>query len=199
MQRKKEVHDIIKFVEKAGKLETTWRFSETFKDLRESVADHSWRLSLMTFLVEEEFGLKLDVKHAMKIAIVHDLAEAITGDIDAFHVITGKISNKQKIANEKKAINIITRGFPFGNKIKKLWQEYLDQKTKEAKFVKALDKIEAFLSILEAGYKEYNRDVFYANYADDAVKQFPPLKSLLAGIKTRLKRELSKGKIKWVE
>src|SRR3989338_7185351 len=132
----REIHDIIKFVDEAGKLENTFRFSETLKDVRESVADHSWRLSLLTFLVDDEFDLKLNVKHALKMAIVHDLAEALTGDIDAFHVITGKITEKQKIANEKRAINKITKGYPLGKDIKKLWQEYLDSKTKEAHFVK---------------------------------------------------------------
>ena len=196
---KKEVRDIIKFVQNARKLKSTFRFSETLKDMNESVADHSWRLTLMTFLVSEELNLKLDVSRALKLAIVHDLAEALTGDIDAWHVITGKISKKRKEQNEKKAIEKITKDFPFGSKIKSLCQECLDQTSDEAKLVKGLDKIEALLSIYEAGHKKYTKKVFHGNYADEAVHNFPQLDGLLVGVKKRLKKELSKGNVTWKE
>lgn len=196
---KKELHKIITFIEKAGMLESQLRFSETLKNWNESVADHSWRLALMTFLVDDELHLNLDVKHALKIAIVHDLAEALTGDIDAYHVITGRITKKEKERMEKAAIKNITRGFLFGEKIVKLWEEYLHQKTREAKFVKALDKLEAFLAVCEAGHKNYTQKIFYGSYADDAIKNFPELLPILTLVKKKLQKEMAKGKITWKE
>nr|NQU91084.1 HD domain-containing protein [Bacteroidota bacterium] len=53
------------------------------KNHSESSAEHSWRLSLMAFLVANELKItKVNVEHAMKLALVHDLAESLTGDID---------------------------------------------------------------------------------------------------------------------
>ena len=124
--KKKEIHEIIDFVEKARELETTWRFSETLKGINESVADHSWRLTLMTFVVAEEKDIHVNMAHALKIAIVHDFAEALTGDIDAYHVITGKITPQEKERNERKAIKKITKGFSFGKDIHSLWLEYVN-------------------------------------------------------------------------
>jgi len=196
---KDKIREIIDFVGEVGKLEATWRFSATFKDRKESVADHSWRLSLLSFLVADELKLNLNLAQTLKIAIVHDLAEALTGEIDAFRVITGEISKKSKDKNELKAIMTITSNFSFGKNIKELWQEYLDQATREAKYVRALDKLEAFLTILEAGHQEYKQNVFYGNYADEAVSNFAELEPLLAEVKKRLKKELSKGKIEWKE
>ena len=196
---KNKVNEIIDFVAEVGKLESTWRFSETFKDRKESVADHSWRLSLMSLLLADELNLDLNLARTLKLAIVHDLAEALTGEIDAFRVITGEISKKSKDENELKAIKKITTNFSFGKNIKELWQEYLDQETNEARYVKALDKLEAFLTILEAGHQEYKQKIFYANYADAAVNNFSELEPLLLEVKKRLKKELTKGKIVWKE
>jgi putative hydrolases of HD superfamily len=196
---KKKVQDIIKFSGDAGKLESTFRFSETLKDMKESVADHSWRLTLMTFLISEELDMNLDVGKALKLALVHDLAEAFTGEIDAWKIITGKVSKKSKFVKEKKAMDKMTKGLQFGNQVKSLWQEYEDQNSKEAKLVRGLDKIEAFLSIYEAGHQNYKKKVFHSNYADEAVNNFPQLKPLLSDVKEMLKKEMKKGKIKWVE
>ena len=62
-----------------------------------------------------------------------------------------------------------------------------------------MDKIEALLYLNEVGYKSYKRKQFYANYADEAIKNFPELKGLLNKVKSNLKKELMKGNIEWVE
>ena len=49
----------------------------------------------------------------------------------------------------------------------------------------------------EAGHKKYTKNVFYGNYADEAVKNFPELESVLKAVKYKLKREISKGKVVW--
>jgi len=200
MTKEKNLSDIIEFLEHAGKLRSAVRFNATLKNSsKETTSEHSWRLALMTFLVANELKIKINVDHAIKLALIHDLAESVTGDIDAYYVITGHVKKEEKDRAEIKAIKKITKGYIFGKGIEKLCKEYLEKKSKEAKFVKALDKIEALLYLNEVGYKSYKRKQFYANYADEAIKNFPELKGLLNKVKSNLKKELMKGNIEWVE
>ncbi|PIN74358.1 hypothetical protein COV20_00345 [Candidatus Woesearchaeota archaeon CG10_big_fil_rev_8_21_14_0_10_45_16] len=197
--KEEQLRQIMQFLGKAGKLRETIRFDSTLSDHRESTADHSWRLSLMVALVAEELKIDLDVGRAMKIALVHDLAESVTGDIDAYRVITHEYSKEDKDRKEKEAITKILAGFSFKDNIKNLWNEYFYQETREARFVKALDRIEAFLTILESGHASYLLHLFYSDYADEAVRNFSELADFLKVVKEELRQELSKGNIGWVE
>jgi len=69
--------------------------------------------------------------------------------------------------------------------------------TPEARFVKALDKIETLTQIAEAGHKIYDAPEFIANYADQAVRNFPLLEGMLKIVKRKLKAEFKKGRILW--
>ncbi len=190
---------LLAFFEKAGKLKKTERFTATLRANRESTAEHSWRLSLMVLLIAHDLKLDLDIAHAVNIAIIHDLAESVTGDIDAYDMMQGIMTQKQKNINEKKALQQLTKGFSFGSKITSLWQEYLEQKSPEARFVKALDKIESFLYLAEQGPMMYAQPEFHANYADAAVNNFPQLSAMLNLVKKKIKRKFCKGEIVWKE
>ncbi len=136
---------IFDFLHKVGKLKLTFRFSEVKnmpEDLKDSSAAHSWRLVLMVFIVADELNLDINIEHALEIAIIHDIVEAITGDIDQVLIFDGKVSKEEKQRNEKEAMEKLKESLPLklGNKVSNLWNEYEGSPTKEAKFVKALDK-----------------------------------------------------------
>jgi hypothetical protein len=67
--------------------------------------------------------------------------------------------------------------------------------TKEAMFVKALDKIETLTQLVETGYTIYDKPQFIANYANKAVNKYPELLPLLKIVKRKLKEEFIKGNI----
>lgn len=77
---KKSLAKLLDFFVVAGKLKKAIRFSAAKKIKGDSSADHSWRLALMVFTVAKELKLKMNVEKAMKIALVHDIAEAVTGE-----------------------------------------------------------------------------------------------------------------------
>ncbi|MBI4215072.1 HD domain-containing protein, partial [archaeon] len=169
-------------------------------------AEHSWRLALMTFIIASECKVKLDLNRAMALALLHDLAEAKTGDIDAYKVIVGEQSLDEKAKNEKKAMREMTDDLSFGDWIYSLWNEYEQQESVEAKFVHALDKIEAFLHIAERGVKAYIPKEFHADYADKAVeafdeatRHFPEVRDLLEMVKTDLKQQFEAVGVAWVQ
>lgn len=85
------------FLHQVGKLKDTYRFSqvETLKNT-ESTADHSWRLSLMAFIVADELKLDINVERAVRIAIVHDIIESVTGDVDYRLIVENKVTKEEK-------------------------------------------------------------------------------------------------------
>ncbi len=189
------------FLRLAGKLKEVERYNEKRNGQKESVADHSWRLALMVFLIAEKLNLDVDILKAMKIALIHDIAESITGDIDAVLVMEGKVSKEEKETGEIKAMeeikNIASDG--IGKEIYSLWDEYEKCQTREAKFIKALDKIETLLHLVESGHKTFDKPKLIPRYADKTVKNFPELMPMLKAVKQKLKEEFAKGGIVWKE
>lgn len=192
---------IFNFLHIAENLKSTLRYLHTANGDKESSAEHSWRLSLMVFLIAEELKIDLDLMRAVKMALVHDLAESITGDIDAIKIAEGEISKKEKYELEKRAMQKIKNSLPEerGMEIYALWHEFEKSETAEAKFVKALDKLETLTQIAEMGYKFYDKPQFIANYANMAVCEFPVLKGMLKIIKRELKAKFEKGEIPWLK
>ncbi|MCR5102580.1 MAG: HD domain-containing protein, partial [Butyrivibrio sp.] len=67
----------------AERLKDTPRHCTTTNRRTESVAEHSWRISLMAFLLRHEFP-DLDMNKVVDMCIIHDLGERFTGDIPTF-------------------------------------------------------------------------------------------------------------------
>ena len=78
-----EYRSFLDFLDKAEKLKCNTRHSWTSSGRHESVAEHSWRLALMAMLLGEQFS-DLDRNKVIKMCLIHDLGEAVTGDIPAF-------------------------------------------------------------------------------------------------------------------
>ena len=67
----------------AERLKDTTRHCTTSRGRPESVAEHSWRISLMAFLLRDEFPA-LDMDKVVDMCLIHDLGECFTGDIPSF-------------------------------------------------------------------------------------------------------------------
>uniref|UniRef100_A0A7S3XU85 5'-deoxynucleotidase n=1 Tax=Heterosigma akashiwo TaxID=2829 RepID=A0A7S3XU85_HETAK len=110
-------------------------------DLPESVSDHMYRMSMCSFLLSDP---AVDRMWCTKMALVHDLAEALAGDITP-HC---GVSEAEKRRREEAALDNILETVPspeIGNEIRELWLEYESGSTPEAIFVKDLDKFEMIL------------------------------------------------------
>jgi putative hydrolase of HD superfamily len=124
----------LKSVRRAG-----WVSKVKIKDA-ESVADHSFSMCAMAMLLSDMLGL--DTHRAMKMVILHDLAESIVGDY-----MPGDVTPREKLALEKKAMKSILSGLPRKTKAEyeKIWFEYLQNRTEVARFVHRIDKLEMAL------------------------------------------------------
>lgn len=129
----------------AENLKNYTRHSWTSTGRQESVAEHSWRLSLLAYFVADEFP-EADINKVIQMCIFHDMGEAFTGDIPIFN----KTDEHEKIESEKLYSWIDSLPVPYNEKLRQLFTEMDEQKTLEAKIYKALDKIEVVLQHNEA-------------------------------------------------
>lgn len=136
---------LIEFLGKIEKLKCNTRHSWTSDGRRESVAEHSWRLAVMAMLCEDEFP-ELDMQKVIKMCLVHDFGEAITGDIPAFQKTRGHEDE------EYMAIAFLLSELPIGraDELAELFEEMEARVTPEAKLLKALDNLETLISHNEA-------------------------------------------------
>ena len=205
--RQQKITDILTFLKRSKSLESAKRYGSSLSAAQNTVAEHSWRLGIMALVIGTECKVRVDTNHALTLSLIHDLAEAKTGDIDAYdQILAGKPLVENKAALEESAVREMTDDLPFGDWIYSLWKEYEDQETVEAKFVKALDRIEGFLHIAENGVEMYVPKEFHADYAnkaveafDEATHHFPELKDLLDAVKKDLQQQFERAGVKWVD
>ena len=137
--------DYINFLNAIEKLKCNTRHSWTSSGRQESVAEHSWRLAVMAMLCADEYP-ELDINKVIKMCLIHDLGEAITGDIPAF------LKTTADEANEEKAIDTLLSALPeeMRTEFSALFDEMSKLETTEAKLFKSLDNMEALVSHNEA-------------------------------------------------
>jgi putative hydrolases of HD superfamily len=193
------IEKIFDFLHIAEKLKTTYRFGSIKGVKGDSSADHSWRLALMVFLFAEELDLNINISQAIKIALVHDLPEAITGDIDNYLQYTNQVSKEEKNNGEIKAINELKSILPesVGEEIYCLWKEYEDGETEEAKYVKALDKIEAIMQNIRYGKAGINIPDMIALHTRKSVKNFPALIPVNNRLLAEVKKYFDEYGVEW--
>jgi len=171
------ISQILNFIHLAEKLKIERRNGYTSQNIQESVADHCWRVSLLVLLLAPYLGRKIDVEKALKLSVIHDLAEIITGDFPYYIFENNLKLREKKFYNELEAIQSLKNHLPkkIGDEIFNLWKEFEDGLSYESKFVNALDKIEAQVQHNEADFKNWNKhDLKYASNLLDKYCEFDP-------------------------
>ena len=151
----------IEFLNAIEKLKCNTRHSWTSSGRQESVAEHSWRLAVMAMLCADEYPT-LDINKVIKMCLIHDFGEALTGDIPAF------LKTEENEKAEKKAINTLLSLLPSETKeeLSVFFEEMSELSTDEAKLYKSLDNLEALISHNEADIstwlpREYEENLSY--------------------------------------
>ncbi len=201
INKKANLEKIIDFIHESAKLKKIFRYKEHHRDLWESTAEHSWRMALMVILFARELDLKINVGRAVEIALVHDLPESINDDIAITVLVKNRNLLAKKARNERIAMRQLQKVLPprEGDTLYELWNEYEESKTPEARFVRALNKLEAVAHLLEAGYKTFAQPDFMIKYLNETKIDFPPLKAVIDILKREMKAEFKNGNIPWKE
>ncbi len=159
----------------AERLKDVTRHCYTKNGRHESVAEHTWMMTLMGFWLKEEFP-EADMDKVIRMCIIHDLGEAFTGDIPAF---------EKTAENEEREENLLqawvdTLPGSVSGEMTALYREMAERKTLEARLYKAIDSLEAViqhnisdLSTWIPGEYELNK-----TYGEDKVEFSAYLKTL---------------------
>lgn len=137
-----ELKGCLEFIREAEKLKDVLRSAYTSTGKHESTAEHTWRLCLMAMVFEDEFGA-IDMAKLLKICIIHDLGEAISGDIPA--TMQAEVPNKSE--RERSDLILLMQTLPQRMQLEflALWEEYEYATSDEARLVKGLDKLETII------------------------------------------------------
>ncbi|EYE97650.1 HD domain-containing protein [Aspergillus ruber CBS 135680] len=122
-------------------------------DKGESISDHMYRMSIMTMLAPPSLASRLNLPHCMKMALVHDMAESLVGDITP----KDKVTKPEKARREADVMEYISKnllggvpgGMLTGEGILQVFNEYEENQTLEAQFVHDVDKMELLLQMVE--------------------------------------------------
>jgi len=147
----------------------------------ESVSDHSFSTAVLSMILGPKF--KVNTEKLIKMALIHDIGESITGDITWFSKAHGV--NKEVLIKKEKNERMVMKKILStlkNNEYLDLWKEMDEMKTKEAKLHKEIDRLDM---TLQAYYNEkrtkINLDGFF-HFADLFIKD-KNIKKILDKIK----------------
>lgn len=134
-----DVGGVLKFVELVQHLKHVPRRGWVIRHIEnpEPIAGHMYAMAMMTFLLDDP---NIDRLKCMQLALVHDLAESIVGDITPEDGIPVDIKHRMEDEAMQEIVGYL--GKPFGERIYNLYKEYEAKETAEAKFVKDLDRFD---------------------------------------------------------
>ena len=159
----------------AERLKDVTRHCYTKNGKHESVAEHSWMMTLMAFFMRDEFP-EVNMEKVIKMCIIHDLGECFTGDVPTFE----KTKNIEKLEEELLNRWIDTLPENYAVEMKALYEEMAKKETIEAKIYKAIDSLEALIQHNISDLSTWIPKEYELNktYADDKVAFSEYLKGL---------------------
>lgn len=140
----------VQFIIEIDKLKKILRRSYVTGDPRlENDAEHSWHLAMMVVLLREHAcATDIDVSRAVKMALVHDLVEIHAGDAFLYDPNGAAAKAEQEKAAAEKLYSLLPRD--QATELVALWEEFEAHETPEAKYVRALDRLQPLLLNREA-------------------------------------------------
>lgn len=136
---------LIKLMAVMERMKDNTRHSWTSQGRHESVAEHSWRAALLAFFMKDEFP-DINIDKVIKMCLLHDIGEAVTGDIPAF----SKTENDEAVEQQALECLFDSLPSPWPGELRNLFAEMEAHETKEAKLYKAIDRMEAIFQHNEA-------------------------------------------------
>jgi putative hydrolase of HD superfamily len=118
----------------------------------ESIADHMYRMSILTMLAPPSISSKINIPRCTKMALIHDMAESLVGDLTPVDGVPKAEKNRREAATmDYLCENLLGKvhGGLAGKDIREVWQEYEDGETLESQFVHDVDKVELILQMVE--------------------------------------------------
>jgi putative hydrolase of HD superfamily len=134
----------LSFLIEVDRLKTVLRQSPLAAvDRRENDAEHSWHLALMVVVLAEHADENIDVGHTIKLVVVHDLIEIYAGDTPLYDAEMGADQAEREAAAADELFGLLPAD--QATRLRALWDEFEARQTPEARFAKAMDRLEPLL------------------------------------------------------
>lgn len=178
---------VIDFLQSASALKDTLRTGRTASGRRESSADHSWRLCLLAMLLADELE-GVNLVRLLQLCLVHDLAEAITGDVPA----PCQAADDGRKERERDALRELCAPLPedLRRRIEALCAEYDAGGSPESLVAKGLDKIETMLQHLIGANPPGFDYRFNLTYGRGITDRHPVLRQMRSSLDSKMRRRI---------
>jgi 5'-deoxynucleotidase len=179
----------LNFLLRANQLKTTPRTGWAVRGVPdfESVADHSFGVALTALTLSELVPGEFDREKILTMAILHDLAESVTGDLS----LGGSrlLPKGAKAEAESRAMDELLDGLGFADRWRDVWREFEDLTCDEARIVRDADRVDLLTQALvyERNTGTVNLDEFW-EFAPVSSFHFPESRGLIEGLLERRPR-----------
>ena len=134
----------INFIKEIDKIKYIQRKTKLFhSDRPENDAEHSWHLAMMTIVLAEHSDVPVDVLKVLKMVLIHDIVEIDAGDTFIYDTQKNHSNTENELIAAKRIFGLLPD--EQANELIAIWQEFESGETPEARFAKALDRIEPLL------------------------------------------------------
>ncbi|XP_014676665.1 PREDICTED: HD domain-containing protein 2-like [Priapulus caudatus] len=150
-----------------------------------------YRMAVMSMLFENKYGL--DRTKCIKLSLVHDMAEALVGDLTPHDNVPKKEKHLRETQAMKLMCSLLSK--ELGNEMYTLWEEYEAQETPEARVVKDLDRFDMVMQAYEYERLEDRAGEFQEFYqSTNGTFRHPEVKDWVVEL-NRMRATLIKQKI----
>ena len=187
-----KITDYIKIMNTFEAMKRNTRHSWLSDGRHESVAEHSWRITVMAYFIKDEFP-EADIDKVIKMCLFHDIGEAFTGDIPAF------VKTSEDEITEENAVDkfILTLPEEYRNELTSLFDEMNKLESLEARIYKALDKMETLIQHNEADISTWLPLEYEMNlvYGEKEVQFSEYMKELKKAVNEETVRKIEEEKV----
>ena len=186
------MENLVDFFAIAEKLECEYRLTRMSDGAQQSVASHSWNMTVMAIVLRPYLTHPVNMERVMKMCALHDLPEAITHDVP-LHEQTSDVRAK-KHAQESVAVSQITN-LLHNDDICNVLDEYEERKSREARLVKAIDVLDTAVQHLCAAdlkyVSEYDNNFYWKLFFSDKMATGFDFEPVLRGVFDEIRRRVS--------
>jgi putative hydrolase of HD superfamily len=112
-------------------------------DRRENDAEHSWHLAMMVAILAEHSDEPIDLGHTIQLVLLHDLVEIYAGDTPLYDSAAGADQHEREVAAAIDIFGLLP--VDQAQRLQALWEEFEERRTPEARFAKAMDRLQPLL------------------------------------------------------
>ena len=134
----------IEFIKEIDKIKFIFRKTKLISSNRnENDAEHSWHLAMMAMVLAEHANEQIDLLRVMKMVLIHDIVEIDAGDIFIYDATKNHTNTEEELKAAKRIFGLLPE--EQAQELIALWEEFEAGETADARFAKAMDRLEPLL------------------------------------------------------